>query len=74
MILDDELKYVFLLCTLPSSWDTFCTIVSNSNPNGKLVYNDIICGTLLSEEIHRKSMTTHNGDAYNVCEFGSRKN
>ena len=63
MTMDNELKCVFLLCTLPSSWNTFCTVVSASAPNGKLVYNDI-CGALLSEEIRRKSMTaSHNGDA-----------
>ena len=41
MTMDYELKCVFLLRTLPTSWDTFCTIVSNSGnsaPNGKLVY------------------------------------
>ena len=27
MTMDDELKCVFLLCTLPSSWDTFCTLL-----------------------------------------------
>mgnify|MGYP000187974207 CR=1 FL=1 len=48
MTMDDELKCVFLLCTLPTSWDTFCTVVSNSAPNGKLVYNDI-CGALVIE-------------------------
>ena len=72
--MDNELKCVFLYCTLPSSWATFCINVSNSAPNGKLVYNDI-CGALCSEEIQRKSMTaSHNGDAYNVYEVGSRKN
>ena len=74
MTMDDELKSVFLLCTLPSSWNTFCTVVSASAPNGKLVYNDI-CGALLGEEIRRKSMVaSQNGDAYNVYDVGSRKN
>ena len=41
MNMDDELKAVFLLRALPSSWDTFCTAISASAPNGKLVYNDI---------------------------------
>ena len=41
MTMDDELKCVFLLCTLPSSWDTFCTVVSISALNGKLIYNDM---------------------------------
>ena len=36
MTMDDELKVVFLLCTLPSSRDTFCNAISASVPNGKL--------------------------------------
>ena len=74
MILDDELKCVFLLCTLPTSWDTFCTAISASAPNGKLVYNDI-CGALLGEEIRRKSViASHNGDAYNVSDPLGKRN
>ena len=48
MNLDDEMKAIFLLCSLPNSWDTFCMAVSNSAPNGNLVYNNIT-GALLSE-------------------------
>ena len=36
MNLDDELKAIFLLCSLLASWDTFCTAVSNFAPNGNL--------------------------------------
>ena len=28
----EEVRCIFLLCSLPSSWDTFCTAVSNSAP------------------------------------------
>ena len=74
MTMDDELKAVFLLCTLPSSWDTFCTAISASVPNGKLVYNDI-SGALLGEEIRRKSMVSSQvGEAYNVRDSGYGKN
>ena len=51
MTMDDELKGVFLSCALPTSWHTFCVVVSNSPPNGKLIYNDIR-RALLNEEIH----------------------
>ncbi|KAH7283219.1 hypothetical protein KP509_35G066300 [Ceratopteris richardii] len=68
------MKAVLLLCTLPSSWDTFCIAISNSAPGGKLVYDDI-CGALLSEEICRKSMVgTQSGDAYNVRDSYQGKN
>ena len=55
-----EVKCIFMLCSLPSSWDTFCTAISNSAPATGLVYNDVI-GSLLTEEIRQKSMesTTH---------------
>ncbi|MCO5597333.1 hypothetical protein L7F22_051409 [Adiantum nelumboides] len=61
---DDELKSIFLLCSLPSSWDIFCTSISNSAPNGKLVFNDVT-NALLTEEIRRKSLEgASHGDAY----------
>ena len=67
MTMDGELKCVFLLCTLLTSWDTFCSLVSNSALNGTLFYNDI-CGALLSEEIRWKSMTaSQNGDLHMMC-------
>ena len=60
---DDELKSIFLLCSLPSSWDIFCTAISNSAPNGKLVFNDVT-NALLTEEIRRKSLDgASHGDA-----------
>ncbi|MCO5579489.1 hypothetical protein L7F22_033344 [Adiantum nelumboides] len=56
----EEVKCIFMLCSLPPSWDTFCTAISNSAPATGLVYNDVI-GSLLTEEICQKSMesTTH---------------
>ena len=47
MNIDDELKAIHLLCSLPSSWDMFCMAINNSTPNGRLVYNDI-SGALLT--------------------------
>jgi hypothetical protein len=74
MTMNDELKVVLLLCMLPTSWDTFCTTISNSAPKGKYVYTDIF-GALLSEEIRRKSMVSSQvGDAYNVRDSGYGKN
>ena len=66
MQIDDEMKAIHLLCSLPPSWDTFCTAISNSAPDGKLVYNDV-SGALLGEEIRRKSMGgSHHGEAHYV--------
>ncbi|MCO5547338.1 hypothetical protein L7F22_000787 [Adiantum nelumboides] len=66
---DDELKSIFLLCSLPNSWDIFCTAISTSAPNGKLVFNDVTNALLTAEirtaEIRRKSLEgASHGDAY----------
>ena len=50
----EEVRCIFLLCSLPSSWDTFCTAVSNSAPATGLVFNDVV-GNLLTEEIQKIS-------------------
>ncbi|MCO5581683.1 hypothetical protein L7F22_035572 [Adiantum nelumboides] len=47
---DDEMKAIFLLCSLPASWDTFYTAISNSTHGGKLAFGDVI-SVLLTEEI-----------------------
>ncbi|MCO5549376.1 hypothetical protein L7F22_002847 [Adiantum nelumboides] len=61
---DDELKFIFLLCSLPSSWDIFCTVISNSALSGKLVFNDVT-NVLLTEAICHKSLdVSSHGDAY----------
>ena len=52
---DTEMKATILLCSLPSSWDTFCTTISNSALGGVLNY-DYVVGSLLVEEIRKKSM------------------
>ena len=46
----DEVKAIFLLCSLPASWDTFRTAISNSMPNATLAFNNVV-GSLLAEEI-----------------------
>ena len=60
----EEVKCIFMLYSLPPSWDTFCTTISNSAPATGLVYNDVI-GSLLIEEICQKSMeSTMHGAAH----------
>ncbi|MCO5608136.1 hypothetical protein L7F22_062342 [Adiantum nelumboides] len=59
--IDDEMKAIFLVCSLPPSWDIFCIAISNSAPNGTLVYMDVT-SSLLSEEMHQKAMgSSHHG-------------
>ncbi|MCO5615023.1 hypothetical protein L7F22_069311 [Adiantum nelumboides] len=47
---DDEMKAIFLLCSLPASWDTFNTATSNSTLGAKLAFGDVT-SALLTEEI-----------------------
>ncbi|MCO5602950.1 hypothetical protein L7F22_057091 [Adiantum nelumboides] len=49
---DDEMKAIFLVCSLPASWDTFNTSISNSTHGGKLAFGDVT-SALLTEDIRR---------------------
>ena len=51
----DEVKAIFLLYSLPASWDTFRIAISNSVLEGGLTFNDVV-GNLLAKEIRKKSM------------------
>ncbi|MCO5581236.1 hypothetical protein L7F22_035114 [Adiantum nelumboides] len=70
--IDDEMKAIFLLCSLPPSWDIFCTAVRNSAPNGTLVYINVT-SSLLSKEMRRKAMgSSHHGKAHYVQKDGKQ--
>ena len=51
---EDEVQGLWLLGTLPDSWETFRTSVSNSAPNG-VVTMDLAKSNVLNEEMRRKS-------------------
>ena len=73
MQIDDEMKAIHLLCSLPPSWDTFCMTINNCAADGKLVYNDV-SGAILGEEIRRKSMgVLHHGEAHYVQRDGKQR-
>ncbi|MCO5578880.1 hypothetical protein L7F22_032727 [Adiantum nelumboides] len=68
--IDDEMKAIFLLCSLPPSWNIFCTAASNYAPNGTLVYIDVT-SSLLSEEMCQNAMgRSHHGKAHYVQKDG----
>ena len=48
----ESVKALFLLITLPVSWDTFKTTISNSSPAEGLTKRNVI-GSLLVEETNR---------------------
>ncbi|MCO5602399.1 hypothetical protein L7F22_056530 [Adiantum nelumboides] len=61
---DDEMKAIFLLCSLPAPWDTFNTAISNSTHGGKLAFSDVT-NALLTEEIRHQSLDSGvHGDVY----------
>ena len=59
---DAKIKAIFLLCSFPSSWDTFRTIIGNVAVGGVMNFDDVM-GRLLAKEIRRKSMEGNKQDA-----------
>lgn len=55
MNFDDEVKAIFLLSTLPDSWDTFATAISNSAPAFTGLSCQDVESALLQEEVRRKN-------------------
>ncbi|MCO5583043.1 hypothetical protein L7F22_036949 [Adiantum nelumboides] len=58
---DDEMKAIFLLCSLPASWDTFNTAISNSTHGDKFAFGDVT-SALLTEEIRHQSLESGGHD------------
>ena len=59
---DEPVRAMFLLITLPESWDTFRTALSNSAPPDGLTIAGVE-GSLLTEETNRKTMDKGKGTA-----------
>ncbi|MCO5552950.1 hypothetical protein L7F22_006470 [Adiantum nelumboides] len=68
---DDKMKAIFFFCSLPASWDTFNTAISNSTHGGKLAFGDVII-TLLFEEIRHQSLD-NGGHGYVYMAGGSSR-
>lgn len=51
---EDEIQALWLLGTLPDSWETFRTSLSNSAPDG-VITMELAKGSVLNEEMRRKS-------------------
>ncbi|TXG49453.1 hypothetical protein EZV62_025328 [Acer yangbiense] len=51
---ENKVHRLWLLGTLPDSWETFKTLVSNSAPNGAITM-DLAKSSVLNEEMRRKS-------------------
>ncbi|MCO5564465.1 hypothetical protein L7F22_018126 [Adiantum nelumboides] len=61
---DDEMKAIFLLCSLPASWDIFNIAISNSTPGGKLALSDVTSVLLTGEIRHHSPDSGGHGDVY----------
>jgi len=60
---DDEIQALWLLGTLPDSWETFRMSLSNSAPDGKMTMNSVK-SSALNEEMRRKTQgSSSNADA-----------
>ncbi|MCO5602751.1 hypothetical protein L7F22_056889 [Adiantum nelumboides] len=59
---DDEMKTIFLLCSLPASWDTLNTAISNSTHGGKLAFGDVTSAPLTEEIRHWSLDSGGHGD------------
>ena len=70
---DDSVKAMFLLVTLPESWDTFRTAISNSTPEDGLSSTNVE-GSLLTQEVNYKNWDFSKGDrALVVCVRSAKK-
>ncbi|VFQ84242.1 unnamed protein product [Cuscuta campestris] len=61
IVFDDELQALFLLSSLPDSWETLVVSISNSAPDGVLSL-DVIKESMFNEELRRKEMGENKED------------
>ena len=61
--ISDEDNCISLLCSLLDSWDSLVIVIGS---NATASQFDEIVSTLLTEEMRRKNMESHNGDALSV--------
>ena len=54
---NEELQRLWLLATLPDSWETFRVSLYNSTPNG-VVTMELAKSAILNEEMRRKSQVS----------------
>ena len=61
--ISDEDKFISFLCSLPDSWDSMVIAIGSNATT--LQFHEIV-SALLTEEMRRKNMESHNGDALSV--------
>jgi hypothetical protein len=72
MTIDDELKALLLMSTLPASWETFVTTVCNAS-TAAVKYSETT-SSIVSEDARRKTFVQNLGsEAYTVQSTGDRQ-
>ena len=72
LVIDNELRALLLLSSLPNSWETLVVSLSNSAPNGVLQLA-MIKDSLLNEETRRKDMGKDIAHAFVIENKGRSK-
>ncbi|GJW39661.1 putative RNA-directed DNA polymerase [Tanacetum coccineum] len=69
---EDEIQGLWLLGTLPDTWETFWTSLSNSAPDG-VITMELAKGSILNEETRRKSQGSSSQSNVLVTERRNKK-
>jgi len=60
IILDDEIRAILLMCSMPDSWENLIVAMSTSTNIGTLKFDDVN-SSLMNEELRRKSIAENQG-------------
>ena len=72
IILDDEIRAILLMCSMPDSWENLIVAMSTSTTTGTLKFDDVR-NSLMNEELRRKSIAENQGgEALALADRGRR--
>ena len=72
IVLDDEIRAILLMCSMPDSWENLIVSISTSAPAGTLKFDDV-SSNLMNEELRRKSVTENQGgEALTIADRGRK--
>ena len=70
--LDDEIRAILLLCSMPNSWENLIVAINTSTPAGTLNF-DNDSSSLMSKELQHKSISENQGGEALALSDGGRK-
>ena len=72
IVLDDEIRSILLMCSMPDSWENLIVAMSTSTPAGTLKFDDV-SNSLMNEELRRKStIENQRGEALTLANCGRK--